>query len=1010
MAHNPAFEVKSAMFIPAAMAALEAVAQGQMTSTRFFQVIAYELPAVQEKYVPEEWLDIVDIIVFEGMVGFQKVKQILDAAKSSANETNIPPPVVFTCHVISPPSTDEGTSGSLCADVAAWKLVWDWAAGVFEFPELTQRMESFGPQFIHEEWKDTFDAIFEASRLSEDEDNVDLSNTDLGPPPAIKAVKSAMAAHNISFLATSIPAPSMSHQSGGSNCTPSTSSAPSRSSRPTRSLNHKSQRPTKRRKTTSIFLDLVAMEGDEDTEEEEDNRVESFHVPAIEPAGQTSYAKDLDRIYEHYEGGQPQESAGSYVDRDIPIDLSVFPTREGNERIYIIEFNTKGAATFICNFLPQCSLQCWEVSRIPNKIYVEALSPHHINQHLPASHKTTIRDIILLPDKEYGSFHCSWVRIKRGLYCNDIGYVLSGDKSSLELLVVPRQRPYDKIDRDNVPEVRAQQQRERKLFDTNAAKDAGPSHSFPRDSLEVVAIPHPDQISALVEAKVNPDLVHRSHLLFSSQFWKEGDLVRPDIGAFAGQRATILAVDLAKRSVTIHLADRNIATGDYDVPVLDLRRMFRNGDVVKVIAGIHRRSIGTVICNAKDTATIILNDNLDVVVIFSTFLETHLPQHVASLISAPPGADIHASHPSEQDLDEVMLGDLVTVIKGNYNGMLGTVDWISPDDGWMWIMAQYWKGGDITDQSSVIVHLDEVMVSKLARLLTFSKEKGYDVTVGDTLQIVRGNLHGTVGIVRCVDFAKAVVELISDVDGCPIAIAIPLCTKVSEFSLPIVPSSVGRDIWIIGGEKKGFRATLRSLNRQSSVVSLPGYYSLEVKNKDLCTDLGILLDGTVLKGERLERFKPQSRDQTPPHSPKMSSSTIGNNGDGDDAWKLTTDNVIMQPLQPVIDTGVVGWLFDDNFCDFSQHHLSFNIGVGFAGGSFIKHVLLSTTSNHSGRGIEHHNVPARFLTPASPTAKGADEVCLATPSNYTQESQCYEGSRWALSWYAAGIERAVHVR
>jgi hypothetical protein len=79
MSHNLAFEVKSAMFVPTAVAALEAVARGEMTSTRFFQVIAYELPAVQEKYVPEEWLDVVDIIVFEGMVGFQNVKQILDA-------------------------------------------------------------------------------------------------------------------------------------------------------------------------------------------------------------------------------------------------------------------------------------------------------------------------------------------------------------------------------------------------------------------------------------------------------------------------------------------------------------------------------------------------------------------------------------------------------------------------------------------------------------------------------------------------------------------------------------------------------------------------------------------------------------------------------------------------------------------------------------------------------------------------------------------------------------------
>lgn len=47
---------------------------------------------------------------------------------------------------------------------------------------------------------------------------------------------------------------------------------------------------------------------------------------------------------------------------------------------------------------------------------------------------------------------------------------------------------------------------------------------------------------------------------------------------------------------------------------------------------------------------------------------------------------------------------------------------------------------------------------------------------------------------------------------------------------------VGRDVWIIGGVYKGFRATLRAVNRESSVVSFSGHHSLEVKNGHLATE------------------------------------------------------------------------------------------------------------------------------------------------------------------------------
>ena len=53
-----------------------------------------------------------------------------------------------------------------------------------------------------------------------------------------------------------------------------------------------------------------------------------------------------------------------------------------------------------------------------------------------------------------------WVRVKCGIYKNDIGYVLSWDGNQVDILVTPRQRPYDT-------------DRRKLLFNADAARLAG---------------------------------------------------------------------------------------------------------------------------------------------------------------------------------------------------------------------------------------------------------------------------------------------------------------------------------------------------------------------------------------------------------------------------------------------------------------------------------------------------------------------------------------------------------
>ncbi|KIJ05576.1 hypothetical protein PAXINDRAFT_21183 [Paxillus involutus ATCC 200175] len=272
---------------------------------------------------------------------------------------------------------------------------------------------------------------------------------------------------------------------------------------------------------------------------------------------------------------------------------------------------------------------------------------------------SALQDITLLPDEEHAWFRKanismrlhSWVRVRQGLYHNDIGYVLACNQTSSDLLLVPRQRPYDDIDEHDVPEVKAQKRREHKLFDPTVAKSAAHSvlpfntcagifrcndvfyHqglmwcTFPNDAFKVIGLPHPNDIALHAEAQVDPDLIHRTYLSFSYQFWKEDE-----------------------GSAKVSLGDSSV----YDVPLADLCHLFRGGDTVKVLAGVHRGYLGTVIAVAEDTVTLLLDKTMEVVVIFCTFLETHLAQHVASLTSHHPAPDINISYVPE-DFDDIIL-------------------------------------------------------------------------------------------------------------------------------------------------------------------------------------------------------------------------------------------------------------------------------------------------------------------------------------------------------------------
>lgn len=191
-----------------------------------------------------------------------------------------------------------------------------------------------------------------------------------------------------------------------------------------------------------------------------------------------------------------------------------------------------------------------------------------------------------------------WVRVKRGIYRNDIGYVLSRNGDTVDILVAPRERPYDN-DRRQI------------LFDVVSAQRAGyavtveePADlragvvtcrgrvyhqgllrlSLPKKTLEVVELPHPDDLAFHALANIDASLIRRTVATFSAHFWQKGDLVRLAAGELLNTTGRIVSVDVQNRSAVISIhSDKGPV--EHSCLISHLQRVHKCGDWVKILAG-----------------------------------------------------------------------------------------------------------------------------------------------------------------------------------------------------------------------------------------------------------------------------------------------------------------------------------------------------------------------------------------------------------------------------------------
>ncbi|KAI6128049.1 hypothetical protein EV401DRAFT_1885325 [Pisolithus croceorrhizus] len=578
----------------------------------------------------------------------------------------------------------------------------------------------------------------------------------------------------------------------------------------------------------------------------------------------------------------------------------------------------------------------------------------------------------------------TWVRIKKGLYKGDIGFVERSDQTDVTLIVAPRERPYD------LP----QQSGEKSLFSSELATLASLA-------LEPITSPIGEDVVEICE------------------------------GELSGSRGKLINVEWQKRTASVLLLNAEAWEGDLDDKdeaihccIQELRRVFSTGQTVRIIAGPYHGYVGHIITASGGSVSLQYDGQSPHLEVSELLLEMHVPDHVRSL-STKHDAGMCMNLP--KPADKVLPGDTAIVCRGAYKGTEATIEWMNSngDQAWIYVKevsdssstqgdtgttsTQHPSTQGDTDTASaqhpagykmVPINVHDVRVHRAPRMISFTKEKGFDVCAGDDIEVARGKWFRSRGTVQAVHFDQACLDFMCDAYGQNISVPITFCRKIAERSAAQLWRWVGWDVWVIHGEKKGYQGTLRSTGQGISQVTLQDSWFTTQTCVNLVIRTGLVLDGTLLPLGTVQELQRRSfvtvvHSITPP--PSAPSPVVeGSSTVTSDAWRVTAED--LTPTASVY--GEIPWLFRPNFCDFTRLLLGFtvndhyrpynNASIGkrivrtrrsnpFSSDSGVVplgHVCVTVTGHNRGSAVQTHVIPATYLRPANPSAK--NQLCVVT--------------------------------
>ncbi|KAG2114689.1 uncharacterized protein F5147DRAFT_649851 [Suillus discolor] len=279
------------------------------------------------------------------------------------------------------------------------------------------------------------------------------------------------------------------------------------------------------------------------------------------------------------------------------------------------------------------------------------------------------------------------------------------------------------------------------------------------------------------------------------------------------------------------------------------------------------------------------------------------------------------------DIDVIQIGDSINVLVEEHMEKSGIMCWLSKRGNYLWFQDR----------------LLNIPVP------VFMQDSGYDVKPGDVMRVAHGPEYLTKGVVQSVDFLNARLTLLSEIDHSLINVPIRFVIKVQNASLDSFKKDIRQEVFIIGGDCKGYQATLQ----QRTTIQL----------KDIANRYGMRLNGVMLKGTEMICFCEMWRNITPPpEKVPLSASTVDMSSSVWTTWTDNSEDVVTAgnpssslPSQPAasdpwsvnindmldsINAGrekpketLIAWLMNKEFSfKFTTYHMMLKVSPSFIGG------------------------------------------------------------------------------
>ncbi|KAG2059221.1 hypothetical protein BDR06DRAFT_968182 [Suillus hirtellus] len=566
----------------------------------------------------------------------------------------------------------------------------------------------------------------------------------------------------------------------------------------------------------------------------------------------------------------------------------------------------------------------------------------------------------------------TWVRFKHDKYKGDIAQVFDSDlpNNFVVVLVPPWEFPYPMprksrslLDRSHLPTGDAVSNIK------HGEEVVGCGYKGERyymglllknihhDRLEHVVCPHADNIQLHLQSGWDQFFLKATVVAFSMQFLRVGNwarIVKGDLGSKIGQVS----------------------------------------DTVRVVAGPYLGVEGHIIQMVDDVFCLCQDVSKEEVEVSKYYLDrcplSHMMQArlpMQQLFNPPP------------NVESIQIGNHIEVVDGQHTGKSGTMHWLPKASNDLWFQ----------DRSlSIPVPIVAVWWIPDLQTLWYTQDKGYDVKPGDVVRVARGPEYPMKGVVQSIDFPSAHLTILSEIDHLLVNVPIGFVIKIHNVSLDSFKKDIGQEVFIVGGDCKGYQATLYSFSSKDCTIALHGQQHTKMELKDIVTRYEMRLNGAMLEGTNMISFcKMQQRSTSSSMWTSWTASPkdLNTAGNPSSSFKTAETNPWAVDINDILDARMekhkespLAWLMNKEFSSkFNTYHAMLKVSPSFMGGrlhnQFVSMacpdpflgqngpapedcVAVFCSSNGAGTAIQHYHIPAMDLSPAPPHKKNQQYIIL----------------------------------